>query len=110
MALNILVIDDSHTFRKLLVNTLAKLGHTNIREAENGEVGLAKIRRFGCDLVLLDWVMPEMNGLSVLKEIKRDKNLEKIPVIMVTSKSEKPKIINAIKAGAASYIIKPLDF
>ena len=85
------------------------MGHSNISEAESGDVGLAKMRRFGCDLVLMDWNMPGKTGLDSLKEIKRDDKLKETPVIMITSKTEKESLLKAVQAGAANYIIKPFD-
>jgi len=60
-------------------------------------------------LVLLDWNMPNMNGLDCLKSIKADASTKAIPVMMVTSEAEKTKIIEAVQAGASNYLVKPFD-
>ena len=96
--------------RRIEKNTLEKLGYSDITEAENGEDAIGKLMMKGpFELVLMDWNMPTMTGIDALKKIKADPALKATPVIMVTSESEKTKIMEAIQAGAANYVVKPFQ-
>jgi len=105
--MKILLVDDSQTMRRILKNTLTKAGYSEVLEAENGKDALEVLNSKKPDLVLLDWNMPVMNGLEMLKAAKADDNVKHIPIIMVTSISEKEMVVEAIKAGAADYTTKP---
>ena len=108
--MRILLVDDSSTMRRIQKNTLEKLGYTDVTEAGDGAEGLSKLAANGpFDLVMMDWNMPNMTGIEALKKIKADPALKAVPVIMVTSESEKSRIIEAIQAGAANYIVKPFQ-
>ena len=107
--MKILLVDDSTTMRRIQKNTLEKLGYTDITEAGDGAEAVAKVAAGAFDLVLMDWNMPNMTGIEALKKIKGDAAMKAVPVIMVTSESEKTKIMEAIQAGAANYIVKPFQ-
>jgi len=107
--MQILLVDDSQTMRRILKNTLTKAGYNGVLEAENGKEGLEILKEKKPDLVLLDWNMPVMNGLEFLKAAKAEESVKHIPVIMVTSISEKEKVVEAIRAGAADYTTKPFS-
>jgi two-component system, chemotaxis family, chemotaxis protein CheY len=108
--MKILLVDDSTTMRRIQKNTLAKLGFENVTEAEDGADALKKLASDGpFELVLMDWNMPNMTGIEALKKIKADPALKAIPVIMVTSESEKTRIVEAIQSGAANYVVKPFQ-
>ena len=107
--MKILLVDDSSTMRRIQKNTLTQLGLTDVDEAEDGEAAVAKVQATKYDLVLMDWNMPKMTGIDALKKIKGDPALKSVPIIMVTSESEKSRIIEAIQAGAANYIVKPFQ-
>ena len=100
-----LVADDSAVMRRILMGTLVRLGITDVDEAENGEEAVEAFGKADYGLVLLDWNMPKMNGFEALKAI-RSKTTQ-IPVIMVTAEAEKDRVIEALKAGANNYVIKP---
>ncbi|MCI4454388.1 MAG: chemotaxis response regulator CheY [Thermodesulfobacterium sp.] len=102
-----LIVDDMSTMRKIIRTILAQLGYTNVDEAENGKEALAKLRTGNYQFVLMDWNMPEMDGLETLKAIRADEKLKDIPVIMVTAEAKKENVIAAIQAGANNYIVKP---
>jgi two-component system chemotaxis response regulator CheY len=102
-----LIVDDMSTMRKIIRIILAQLGYTNVDEAENGKEALAKLRTGNYQFVLLDWNMPEMDGLETLKAIRADEKLKDIPVIMVTAEAKKENVLTAIQAGANNYIVKP---
>lgn len=107
--MKILLVDDSNTMRRIQKNTLEKLGHTDVIEAQDGIEALDKLKGGGFELVLMDWNMPNMTGIEALRKLKSDPSLKPIPVIMVTSESEKSKILEALQAGAANYVVKPFQ-
>lgn len=106
--MKLLSIDDSRTIRRVIGGVGAMLGF-EVLEAENGEVGLQVLETQSEEigLILLDWNMPGMNGLEVLKAIKANDQWEHIPVMMVTTEGEKDYIIKAVQAGAVHYQTKP---
>jgi DNA-binding NtrC family response regulator len=103
-----LVVDDDETGRDLLSRLLARLGHT-ISTAENGRKALEILGTHTFDIVLLDMVMPEMDGLQVLGQIKRDGRLQKIPVIVISALEEMESVVHCLKMGAEDYILKPFN-
>ena len=108
--MKILLVDDSSTMRRIQANTLNSLGYNDLVQAEDGADALKKLKENpDVNLVLLDWNMPNMNGLDCLKAIKADGTTKAIPVMMVTSEAEKTKIIEAVQAGASNYLVKPFD-
>jgi two-component system chemotaxis response regulator CheY len=102
-----LVVDDFSTMRRIVRNLLKELGYTNVDEAEDGALGLAKLRNEKFDFVISDWNMPNMDGLEMLKCIRADATLAKLPVLMVTAEAKKENIIAAAQAGASGYVVKP---
>jgi two-component system chemotaxis response regulator CheY len=107
--MKILLVDDSATMRKIQRNVLAQMGHDDIVEAENGEDAIHQMKAndFMIDLILCDWNMPKMNGIEFVRKIRQHENLQKIPIIMVTTEAEREKVIEAVKAGARGYVVKP---
>ncbi|NMM28464.1 MAG: chemotaxis protein CheY [Glaciimonas sp.] len=102
-----LVVDDFSTMRRIIRNLLKELGYTNVDEAEDGVMGLSKLRNEQFDFVVSDWNMPNMDGLEMLKNIRADPALCKLPVLMVTAEAKKENIIAAAQAGASGYVVKP---
>ncbi len=104
----ILSIDDSAQLRNIARGAVEVLGYEFL-EAEDGEAGLEVVREHGntIDLILLDVNMPGILGFEVLQRLKADDRYKEIPVMMVTTESEREAIIGAIKAGAANYVTKP---
>lgn len=106
--MKVLLVDDSATIRRILKGLLGGLGITDIIEAANGQLALKMLDESqGVDYVLLDWNMPEMDGYTCLQKIREISAYKSIKVIMCTSEAEKSKIMDALKAGANNYIIKP---
>ncbi|CNI14288.1 MULTISPECIES: chemotaxis response regulator CheY [Yersinia] len=105
--LRFLVIDDFATMRRIVRNLLQDLGFKNVDEAEDGQDALNKLRESKFDFVISDWNMPNLDGLQLLSEIRKDENLNKIPVLMVTAEAKKENIIAAAQAGANGYVVKP---
>jgi two-component system chemotaxis response regulator CheY len=102
-----LVVDDFSTMRRIVRNLLKELGYANVDEAEDGVMALAKLRSEPFDFVVSDWNMPNMDGLTMLQNIRADPSLAKLPVLMVTAEAKKENIIAAAQAGANGYVVKP---
>ncbi|GIX26295.1 chemotaxis response regulator CheY [Pelomicrobium sp. G1] len=102
-----LVVDDFSTMRRIVKNLLKELGFNNVEEAEDGAEALAKLRAGGFGFVISDWNMPNMDGLTLLKEVRADSRLKDLPVLMVTAEATKDNIIAAAQAGASGYVVKP---
>jgi two-component system chemotaxis response regulator CheY len=103
--MRILLVDDSRTIRNIQKNVLKQLGHTDTVEAADGFEALKQIKAQRPDLVLVDWNMPNMDGITLVRRVREtDKNL---PMIMVTTEAEKRRVIEAIKAGVNNYVVKP---
>ena len=106
--MKLLVVDDSSAIRKI-IKAVADVLNMDTEEAQDGIEALEKLS--GCykeiDLVLLDWNMPEMSGYDVLVEIKNSDKYAAIPVMMVTTESQKSSIVAAVRAGANNYLTKP---
>ena len=103
--MKIMLIDDSKTMRNIQKSVLASLGHTEIEEACDGQDALSKVFAFEPDLILVDWNMPNMDGLSFVKAYRQQNKTT--PMMMVTTESEKARVIEAIKAGVTNYVVKP---
>ena len=106
--MKILTVDDSATMRRIIAGAASVMGIETLG-AGNGLEALKILEKEGdsISLVLLDVNMPEMNGIEALKRIKADPRWSKIPVMMVTSESERAHVIEAIQSGASSYLAKP---
>src|SRR5262245_22630201 len=102
-----LVVDDFSTMRRIVRNLLKELGFTNVDEAEDGVVALAKLQAGGFDFVVSDWNMPNMDGLTLLQTVRSDPTLKNLPFLMITAEAKKENIIAAAQAGASGYIVKP---
>lgn len=107
--MKILLVDDSFAMRRIEKNVLEKIGFTDVDEADDGASAIVKLSAQKYDLVLMDWNMPNMKGIDALRKIKETESLKGIPVVMVTSESEKSKVMEALKAGAANYVVKPFE-
>ena len=103
--MRILLVDDSKTMRNIQKAVLAQLGHTEVLEACDGQDALSKAPAFRPDLMLVDWNMPNMDGLTFVKAWRSTN--KSTPIIMVTTEAEKSRVIEAIKAGVNNYVVKP---
>lgn len=102
-----LVVDDSSTMRRIISNTLKKIGYSDIVEAEDGKVALQKLDSFSIDLIITDWNMPNMDGLTLVKKARAGDH-KNIPILMVTTNAAKEDVIEALKAGVSNYVVKPM--
>lgn len=107
--LKILVVDDSPTMRRILLNTVQKAGYPNFQEAEDGKDALAKLMAGDFGLLMTDWNMPNMSGLELTEAVRKDAQLKDIPILMITTRNMKEDIVTAIKCGVNGYIVKPFD-
>lgn len=105
--MNILLVDDSRTMRSIQRKTLIALGEVNFAEAGDGVEALAAVASApaGFDLALVDWNMPNMNGLEFVINVRQTN--KSMMIMMVTTEAEKQRVIDAVKAGANNYVIKP---
>jgi len=105
--IKILVVDDSATMRQIVRNSLKELGYTNIIEADGGLEALDLLKEESIDFVVTDWNMPDLTGIELLKNIRADEFLARLPVLMVTAEARKECVVEAVKAGVNNFIIKP---
>jgi len=104
-----LVIDDSRAMRSILQGILASLDF-EVEEASDGRQAVDILTRdHDFDLALVDWNLPEMSGLEVVIEVRKDPRLAGLPLLMVTTETEFERVSQALKAGANEYIMKPFD-
>jgi CheY-like chemotaxis protein len=104
----VLVVDDDYSSRRLLMKIVKDIVNCEILQAEDGSEALRSMIKNNPDLVILDMIMPFMNGVQVLKTMKQNANLKKIPVIACTAVGDDSAVKQIIKMGVASYIIKPV--
>ena len=103
--MKILVVDDSAIMRRIINNSLKSAGHSDIVEASDGAEGIEKLD--GIELILTDWNMPVMDGLTFVKEVRKNSQFAKIPIIMITTEGAKAEVVEALKSGVNNYIVKP---
>ncbi len=105
--MKILTIDDSTTMRRIIINTLARIGYKDVIQADNGKTGLAALEENGgVDVIITDWNMPEMDGLEFVKHV-RSGPYKSVPILMVTTNAAKEDIVEALQAGVNNYVVKP---
>jgi two-component system chemotaxis response regulator CheY len=105
--MQILVVDDFSTMRRIVKNQLRELGFSNIREAEDGAAAFKVLESAKIDFVVTDWNMPVVTGLDLLKKIRADDRFKQLPVLMVTAEAKREQIIEAAQSGVNGYVVKP---
>jgi len=103
----IISVDDSSTMRRIIKNTLTKLGFTNVLEAANGVEGLDVLAKNEVDMIITDWNMPEMDGLTFVKTLRSKDEYKDTPILMVTTEAAKEDILTALRSGVNNYVVKP---
>ncbi len=107
MKMKFLVVDDFSTMRRIVRNLLKELGFLNVDEAEDGVVAYSRLTSEHFDFVITDWNMPNMDGMTLLQQIRANPQLKHLPVLMITAEAKKENIVAAAQAGASGYIVKP---
>ncbi len=105
--MKILIVDDFSTMRRIIKNLLRELGFNNTAEADDGNTALPVLQSGGIDFLVTDWNMPGMTGIDLLKAVRADPSLAKLPVLLVTAEAKKEQIVDAAQAGVNGYVVKP---
>ena len=106
-AMRFLVVDDFSTMRRIVRNFLNDLGYSNVDEADDGNTALPILKRGNIDFLVTDWNMPGMPGLELLKAVRSDPQLAKLPVLLLTAEAKREQIVEAAQAGVNGYVVKP---
>lgn len=106
--MTLLLVDDDPAIRLIAVRALKRAGFT-VRTATDGAEALEAVRAEPPDVILLDWMMPEMDGPEVCRRIKKDPAFAGIPIIFLTARSQQAEVAGGLALGAAGYIVKPFD-
>jgi two-component system chemotaxis response regulator CheY len=105
--LKFLVVDDFSTMRRIVKNVLQELGYSRIEEADDGKTALPMLQAGNFDFLITDWNMPGMQGIDLLRAVRADAKLAKLPVLMLTAEAKREQIVEAAQAGVNGYVIKP---
>ena len=105
--MNILIVDDTQSIRRIVKNVLKELGFKNFEESENGEDAYDKLQGGGFAFAIVDWNMPVLTGIELVRKIKANDDLKDVKILMLTAEAEKERVIEAIQAGVDNYLIKP---
>ena len=104
----VLIIDDSPTDRKKMAGVVENLGLESF-DAENGADGVKKAREQQPDLILMDIIMPDINGFQATRELSKDAATKDIPIIVVTTKDQETDRVWGMRQGASEFLVKPVD-
>ncbi len=108
MALKFLVVDDSVTMRRIVLNSLKQIGHDAFVEAGDGRDALNKLQADDAiNFIITDWNMPDLTGLDLVKAVRANPKYENLPILMVTTRGMKEDIVEALQAKVNNYIVKP---
>ena len=102
-----LVVDDSATMRRILVNSLDRIGYKDVVEADDGATALAAFGAGGIGFIITDWNMPQMSGIEFARSVRGHPEGTKVPILMVTTRSGREDIVAAVEAGVNNYVLKP---
>ena len=108
-AVSVMIVDDQQSMRGICKYILTQLGFTNIIEAKSGRDALGKLEKSSVDLIISDWNMEDIDGLTLLRVIRKHPKTQTMPFIMATGRSDKEQVKEAISSGVNNYIIKPFD-
>ncbi|MEJ2059506.1 MAG: chemotaxis response regulator CheY [Gammaproteobacteria bacterium] len=107
--MQILIVDDFSTMRRIIKNLLRELGFNNTSEADDGSTALPMLKSGKFDFLVTDWNMPNMPGIELLKAVRGDAELAHLPVLMVTAEAHRDQIVEAAQAGVNGYVVKPFS-
>lgn len=103
----ILFVEDSPTMRRIIANSLSKIGVKEVVDAENGMDALEKMKDHDFDMIITDWNMPEMNGKELVEHLRGQDKYKDTPILMITTRGMQDDVLTAIKSGVNGYIVKP---
>lgn len=103
--MKILLVDDSLTIRNIQKCTLKTLGYEDVSEASDGVEALRMMAESKPDLLLVDWKMPNMDGITLIRKVRETDRA--LPIIMCTTEAEKARVLEAVRAGVNNYVVKP---
>ena len=106
-SINILIVDDYQSMRRTIADILRHLGFRNLFYAEDGKQALRRLDETPIGLMILDWDMPVMTGIEVLRQMRGSEKWKELPVIMVTAVAARENVMEAIDSGVTNYIVKP---
>jgi two-component system, chemotaxis family, chemotaxis protein CheY len=106
---SILLIDDSISIRHTIKASLRAQGFSNFIESADGEKALRTMKTKNVDLIICDWMMPNMSGLELFNTLKNDEKSKSIPFILLTGNDQKENVTEALKAGVKHYVVKPFN-
>ena len=109
MKVKIFIIEDETSIIQLVQHNLEKEGFV-VSSSTNGNDGLKELKKFEPNLLLLDWMLPDLSGIDVCKSLRRDKNYKNLPIIMLTAKGEEEDKVKGLESGVDDYITKPFGF
>lgn len=102
-----LVVDDSPTMRRIVINALRKIGYSDIVQAEDGKDAWEKLEEEPINFIITDWNMPNMNGLQFTQAVRGNAQFQKMPILMVTTRSGRGDVLQALQAKVNNYVTKP---
>ena len=105
----IFIIEDETSIIKLVQHNLEKEGFI-VSSSENGNEGLKQLKKFEPNLLLLDWMLPDLSGIEICKHIRKDNKFKTLPIIMLTAKGEDEDKIKGLESGVDDYLTKPFSF
>ena len=105
----IFIIEDESSIIKLIEHNLKKNGFV-VSSSDNGNDGLKELKKFQPDLLLLDWMLPDLSGIEICKNIRKDNSFKNLPVILLTAKGEEEDKIKGLNSGVDDYLTKPFSF
>jgi len=105
--MQILVVDDFSTMRKIVKDLLTELGFSKFDEAEDGSTAWPMIQSGKYGLIVSDWNMPKMSGIELLKKVRKDPELKETPFLLITAEAKRSQIIESDEAGVDGYVVKP---
>jgi len=105
--MKILIVDDYSTMRRIIKNVLHEIGFDNTDEADDGKTALPMLQGGGYDFLITDWNMPGMQGIDLLKAVRANEKIAKLPVLLVTAEAKREQIVLAAEVGVNGYIVKP---
>lgn len=103
----VITVDDSSTMRRIIKNTLQKIGFASVLEAGNGIEALEVMAKNKVDMIVTDWNMPEMDGLTFVKTVRQKEQYKETPILMITTEAAKEDILTALRSGVNNYVVKP---